>query len=80
MFTRPGCGLCDALKGDLQARGVPFLCVDVTQTRAGNDALRDLGKNVFGMTSSMPTPTTLVGTRIIRGSDTEGVLRAMSGG
>lgn len=80
MFIRPGCGPCDQLKGDLQARGVQFLCVDVSQTKVGNDALRELGKNTFGMTTSMPTPTTLVGTRIIRGSNTDGVLRALSGG
>lgn len=79
LFTRPGCGPCDLLRSDLHTRGVRFLEYDVTASEAASTALRELGKNAFGMTSGMPTPTTLVGTKIIRGSDTEGVLKALSG-
>lgn len=70
---------CDILRSDLQARAVQYLLVGVSQSEAGNRALIELGRNPFGVTTTMPTPTTLVGTRIIRGSDTECVPRAASG-
>ena len=58
--------------------GISYVPVNVTASERARKTLADLGKNSFGMTTRMPTPTTLVGRRIIRGADLTAIRQAMA--
>ncbi len=64
----------------LDAVGISYVPVNVTASERARKTLADLGKNSFGMTTRMPTPTTLVGRRIVRGADLEAIRKAMREG
>ncbi|MCE5237947.1 hypothetical protein LLH23_05595 [bacterium] len=61
----------------LDAVGISYVPVNVTASERAIQTLRDLGKNSFGMTTRMPTPTTLVGRRVIRGADVKRIQQAL---
>ena len=58
--------------------GISYVPVNVTASERALQTLRDLGKNSFGVTTRMATPTTLVGRRIIRGADLAAIRQAMA--
>ncbi len=62
----------------LDAVGISYVPVNVTASERARKTLADLGKNSFGMTTRMPTPTSLVGRRIIRGADLAAIRQAMA--
>lgn len=50
--------------------------MNVNNSAKGREILSDLGKNALGVTTSTSVPTTIVGTKIIRGNDVEAILKA----
>jgi hypothetical protein len=77
LFTRSGCAPSDRLAAELRARGVPYLCVDIDQDSVGRIVHRDLGRNYVGTIATLATPTTVVGTRVVRGADLQAIMEAV---
>ncbi len=73
----PGCGACAVLQDLLNGEGITYELVDATQAPHARDALRELSHNRFGCSIAPTTPTTLVGTRVIRGPDAKAVVEAI---
>lgn len=40
IYWRPMCGYCEVLKGELQARGVPYASVDIWNDRSQAEVVR----------------------------------------
>jgi hypothetical protein len=62
----------------LGAVGISYVPVNITASQRAFQTLADLGKNSFGMTTRLPTPTSLVGRRVIRGADLAAIRRALA--
>lgn len=73
----PGCGDCAVLQDLLDGQGVAYELADVTQAPHAREVLQELSHNRFGCSTAPTTPTTLVGTRVIRGPDARAVVKAI---
>lgn len=62
----------------LDAVGISYVSLNTTTSKRAAQALRALGKNALGMTTSMATPTTLVGRRVIRGANLDAIREALA--
>lgn len=78
VFASSGCPTSRAFEAALQREQVHYLRVDVANNSVGREVHAHLGRNYLGTVATRATPTTVVGTRVIRGNDVEEVLQAIT--
>jgi len=74
VFSNPHCRPCNSLEAELKNRGIPHLRVDVTTNPEARKIHKSLGLNALGSVATLATPTTLVGTKVIRGNNIQAIL------
>lgn len=77
LFTRSDCAPSERLEAELQARGVPYLRVDIDHDPGGRMVFRNLGRNYLGTVATLATPTTIVGTKVVRGAELQAIIEAV---
>ena len=77
VFANEGCPASRSLEAALQREGVAYLRVDVYSSELTKEVHADLGRNYLGTVATRATPTIVVGTQVIRGSDVGAVLEAI---
>lgn len=77
VFGSPHCPASKSFVSTLDSRGVDYLLVNVATNETGRSIHAELGRNYFGTVATRATPTTVVGTEVIRGSNFEAVLEAI---
>jgi len=73
----PGCGDCQVLQELLNAEGVNYELVNVVATPHAREVLGQISRSRLGRAMEPLTPTTIVGTRVIRGPDADAVVAAV---
>ena len=74
VFTRSSCPHSNALEAELHSHGVRYLRVDVNENEVGRALHAQIGRNYLGTTATRATPTTVIGTAVIRGNDIAAIL------
>lgn len=78
VFASNGCPHSRALEATLQKRRVTYLRVDIYSSKLAQDIHGELGVNYLGTVGTRATPTTVVGTRVIRGNDVGAIMEAIA--
>lgn len=78
VFASAGCPASNALEAELQRRGLRYWRADVNQNRMAWQIHGELGRNYVGTVATRATPTTVVGTQVIRGNDVERIVQAIT--
>jgi len=78
VFVDSGCSASRDFEAALEREPVCYLRVDVAEGGVEREVLADLGRNHLGTVATWATPTTVVGTRVIRGNHVEEVLQALA--
>lgn len=73
----PGCGDCQLLQELLDAEHIPYELIDVVHTPKAREILQQISRNRLGWPVEPFTPTTIVGTRVIRGPHIDKILAAL---
>jgi hypothetical protein len=69
IFTDSHCHWSNQLEDDLKNSNISYFRADTNQSEAARHIHGYLGNNIFGITVSLPTPMSLVGTKIVRGAN-----------
>ena len=74
VFTSSHCPHSNALEAELHSHRVRYLRVDVGENEVGRAIHARIGRNYLGTTATRATPTTVIGTAVIRGNDIAAIL------
>jgi hypothetical protein len=72
-----GCGDCAVMIEQLEHEGVPYEPFDIVHNETAKQVLAEVSRNRFGRPVEAMTPTTIVGTKVIRGPDIKAVVAAV---
>lgn len=78
VFANSHCPASKALETELKRHEVYYLRVDVNTNEAGRSLHGKIGRNYFGTVATRATPTTVIGTTVIRGNQIETILEEIS--
>jgi len=78
VFASSHCPASKALEAELKRHEVYYLRVDVDTNEVGRSLHGKIGRNYFGTVATRATPTTVIGTTVIRGNQVEAILKEIS--
>lgn len=69
LFADSHCTWSNQLENDMKDCNIPYFRADVKSNGTAREIHQYLGKNILGIISTLATPTSLVGTKVVRGAN-----------